>query len=435
MTHASNGQTQRTVAPFAHTRKSGAIVTALAASIAGAFTAFAMPAAHAGDDYDHSWDRSQRDAVVYTESNISRPGGNSILAYSRERGGRLKPLPGSPFSTRGTGVLDPSLALGPFDSDQLVITNAEHTLLFAVNPGSNSIAVFHIEADGGLTHVHGSPFPSGGSNPVSVGLAKDTLVVVNKAMDPAQPNARTPSYASFHVAADGRLSAIPASIISVAPGSSPSQALVPANARFAFGSDFLGGTLQSFAVQADGSLSQNAPQLVADAPFTGSAAPHFALGLAAHPSRPVVYAGLVTISKVAVYQYDANGVLSFVRAVDDSGAGVCWIRVNAEGTRMYTSNTGDNSISVYDTSDPLRPVQIQHQVLKGVGSSFQLELDPSGRTLFAISQRAAATTPLGEGSNLHVLNVRDDGRVFETEHSPLALPVPANVRPQGLATF
>ena len=31
------------------------------------------------------------------------------------------------------------------------------------------------------------------------------------------------------------------------------------------------------------------------------------------------------------YQYDENGVLSFVRAVDDSGAGVCWIRVNAEG--------------------------------------------------------------------------------------------------------
>lgn len=430
MTH-----TPKACTPIRTRSASGApMAGSLAVAIASVLAAFAAPVAHAADDDGGGWERPQREAVVYTESNVSTPGGNTILAYSRERGGRLKPLPGSPFSTRGTGVIDPSLALGPFDSDQLIITNAEHTLLFAANPGSNSIAVFHIQPDGALVHVQGSPFPSGGSNPVSVGLAKDTLVVVNKAMDPAQ-RVRTPNYASFHVAADGQLSPLATSIVSVAQGSSPSQALVPANARFAFGSDFLGGTLQSFAIQADGSLLQNLPQQVADLPFTGSAAPHLALGLAAHPSRPIVYAGLVTISKVAVYRYDANGVLSFVRAVDDSGAGVCWIRVSADGTRMYTSNTGDNSISVYDTTDPLKPVQIQRQVLKGAGSSFQLELDPSGRSLFAISQRAAATTAIGDGSNLHVLNVRQDGRVFETEHSPLALPVPATTRPQGLATW
>jgi 6-phosphogluconolactonase (cycloisomerase 2 family) len=396
---------------------------------------FASLAAFAGEDDDESWSRPDRSAVVYTESNIATPGGNTILGYARERGGRLVPLPGSPYSTRGTGVLDPSLVLGPFDSDQLIITNTEHTLLFAVNPGSNTIAVFKIHADGSLHHVVGSPFPSGGANPVSVGFAKDTLVVANKAMDPAQPNSKTPSYASFRVTPDGQLSPIATSITSVAPGTAPSQALVPPNARFAFGSDFLGGTLQSFVIQPDGSLTQNLPQSVAEAPFAGSAAPHLALGLAAHPSRPIVYAGLVTINKVAVYRYDENGVLSFVRAVSDSGAGVCWIRVSTDGTRMYTSNTGDNSISVYDTSDPLKPVQLQHLALKGVGSSFQLELDPSGPTLFAISQRASTTVPLGQGSNLHVLNVRRDGRVYETEQSPLALPVPADIRPQGLATF
>ncbi len=391
--------------------------------------------AFAGDDADDGWSRPSRSAVVYTESNVATPGGNAILGYSRERGGRLVPLPGSPYSTRGTGVLDPSLALGPFDSDQLIITNPEHTLLFAVNPGSNTIAVFRINADGSLHHVAGSPFPSGGTNPVSLGFAKDTLVVANKALDPAQPNSKTPSYASFRVSPQGQLSPIATSIISVAPGTSPSQALVPPNARFAFGSDFLGGTLQSFVIQSDGSLTQNPPQSVADTPFAGSAAPHLALGLAAHPTRPIVYAGLVTISKVAIYQYDENGVLSFVRAVSDSGAGVCWIRVSADGTRMYTSNTGDNSISVYDTSDPLNPAQIQRLVLKGVGSSFQLELDPSGRSLFAISQRASTAVALGQGSNLHVLNVRRDGRIDETDQSPLALPVPANIRPQGLATF
>ena len=408
---------------------------ARAAMFVCTLTAAAAPYAHAGDDSDDGWRRDARQAVVYTESNIATPGGNTILAYTRERGGRLVPVPGSPFATRGTGVLDPSLALGPFDSDQLIITNAEHTLLFAVNPGSNTIAVFHIGVDGSLVHVAGSPFPSGGVDPSSVGLAKDTLVVANKALDPAQPNGKTPNYASFKVSPDGQLAPIATSIVSVAPGTAPSQSLIPPNARFAFGSDFLGGTLQSFIVQPDGSLTQNLPQPVADAPFVGSSAPHLALGLAAHPSRPVVYAGLVTINKVAVYQYDANGVLSFVRAVGDSGAGVCWIRVSTDGTRMYASNTGDNSISVYDTSDALNPVQIQRVVMKGAGGSYQIELDPSGRTLFAVSQRAAATTPLGQGNNLHVLDVMRDGRVVETAQSPLALPVPGNIRPQGLATF
>jgi hypothetical protein len=40
-----------------------------------------------------------------------------------------------------------------------VIVNRDHTLLFAVNGGSDTIAVFHINGDGTLTPVDGSPFP------------------------------------------------------------------------------------------------------------------------------------------------------------------------------------------------------------------------------------------------------------------------------------
>ena len=46
-------------------------------------------------------------------------------------------------------------------------------LLFAVNGGSNTIAVFHILADGGLRAVEGSPFASRGVNPVGIGLRGD----------------------------------------------------------------------------------------------------------------------------------------------------------------------------------------------------------------------------------------------------------------------
>lgn len=406
----------------------------IASQICSALLVIGAAQAAGAAEFKDSSTKDTADHVVYVESNIASAQGNSIFAYRRDKHGSLTQLPGSPFATRGAGVVDPSLALGPFDADQQIITNPEHTLLFAVNPGSNTIAVFHIAPDGGLTHVAGSPFMSGGTNPVSVGLSRDTLVVVNKAMDPSQSN-HAPNYVSFRVSPDGQLSAVPLSVKGVATGSSPSQALISAGKTAVFGADFLAGQLQSFSVQPDGTLNQNLPQRLPDSIFAGSAAPHLPLGLAAHPTRPIIYVGLVTISKIGVYQYDANGLLSFVTAVPDSGAAPCWVRVNIEGTRLYASNTGDNSVSVYDTSNPLKPVEIQKLTLRGVGSSFQLELDPTNDFLYVVTQRASTTTPLGQGSNLHVIRVKHDGRLSEEENSPIALPVPSTARPQGLATL
>jgi 6-phosphogluconolactonase (cycloisomerase 2 family) len=397
-------------------------------------SAGALLPAQADDPASEAARASSAANVVYVESNIATPQGNSILAYRREASGRLTPLPGSPFATHGTGVIDPSLALGPFDADQQVITNAERTLLFAVNPGSNTIAVFRIGHDGSLTHVPGSPFPSGGIMPVSIGLSRDTLVVVNKAMDPNQ-GGHTPNYVSFRVSPDGQLERTALSTTNVATGASPSQALVSAGKTFVFGADFLGGLLQSFVIKPDGTLDQNPPQQLPGSLFTGTTVPHNPLGLSAHPSRPVVYVGLVTISKLGVYKYDAGGVLSFVTAVPDSGMAICWTRVNNDGTRLYAANTGDNSIAVFDVTNPVRPVEIQHLRLRGAGSIFEIELDPANRYLYGVTQRSSAATPPGQGNNLHVLRVGPDGRLTENDGSPLALPVPAGTRPQGVATF
>jgi DNA-binding beta-propeller fold protein YncE len=114
---------------------------------------------------------------------------------------------------------------------------------------------------------------------------------------------------------------------------------------------------------------------------------------------------------------------------------ICWTRVNNDGTRLYAANTGDNSISVFDVTNPVRPVQIQHLRLRGTGSIFEIELDPANRYLYGVTQRSSAATPPGQGNNLHVLRVGPDGRLTENDGSPLALPVPAGTRPQGVATF
>src|SRR5205823_11159119 len=121
------------------------------------------------------------------------------------------------------------------------------------------------------------------------------------------------------------------------------------------------------------------------------------LGLWGHPARPILYAGLTSSNRMAVYTFDSAGHLSFVRSVPNSGKAICWIRSNASGTRLYTANTGDNSISVYDTSQPLEPVEIEHLVLKGVGNALQLTLDPRQDFLYVVTQRASKSIPLGEG--------------------------------------
>ncbi len=273
--------------------------------------------------------------IIYLESNSTA--GNSIFAYSFNF--TSSPMLIQTASAGGVGVFDGTFALGPFDSDQNLIENRAGTMLFAVNSGSNTIAVFNIQQDGGLVPVIGSPFPSGGSDPVSVGLNGDTLVVVNKDQDPAQAGTATgailPNYTTFTVFPGGQLLPVPNSTVSVEYGSSPSQALIGNFFNVAFGADFLGGLLQSFSINPFGQLQQNLPQALPNSVFTGLTAGHQPLGMRTHPTLPILYVDITLVSKVAVYTYDLKGQLTFVRAVADAGAAPCWAVVSHDGSHLY----------------------------------------------------------------------------------------------------
>lgn len=361
--------------------------------------------------------------AVYVESN--RADHNSILAY-RNDGGTLSFL--GQFPTDGKGVFDLSLKLGPFDSDQNVVTNAEGTVLYAVNTGSDSIAVFRIGRHGQLSKLEGSPFPSGGAGPVSIGIARDTLAVVNKAMDPSRPGENQPNYTSFALAADGSIESGPLSTQLAPAESSPSQADISSGDRLVFDAQFLGGHLQSFLVDHDGSL------IPEDFKSVNTSAGPQPLGLWTHPARPILYAGLTSANRLAVYTFNSTGQLSFVRSVPNSGTAICWIRSNTTGTRLYTANTGDSSISVYDSTSPLQPVEIQHLKLKGLGNPVQISLDPQGTFLYVVTQRATPTIPLGKGNTLRVLRIeKATGKLVQDGNSIVDLPVPPGTRPQGVA--
>jgi 6-phosphogluconolactonase (cycloisomerase 2 family) len=366
--------------------------------------------------------------VIYLESNSTAA--NSIFAFKFDY--TKAPTLISVTPAGGIGVFDKTFSLGPFDSDQNLIENPEGTLLFAVNSGSNSIAVFLINSDGSLTAIDGSPFPSGGSDPVSLGLDGSILTVVNKDQDPAQNGSLVlPNYTTFSVSPrNGALTPIPRSTVSVAYGSSPSQALIASRGSVVFGADFLGGLLQSFRLDEDGRLRQNLPQAVPESVFKGQTALHGPLGMRTHPHLPILYVDITLVNKVAVYTYDERGNLSFVRAVEDAGAAPCWAIVNRAGTRLYATNTGDNSVEVYDLTDPFNPVDIQHFVMDDTtGAPFSTVLDESDQYLFVSSEQSTATSATVANA-FHTLKVGADGMLTEP-FPPTVLPIGGSVPVQA----
>jgi 6-phosphogluconolactonase (cycloisomerase 2 family) len=371
--------------------------------------------------------------VVYTQTNDVA---NAIVAFRRDDEGRLTLLPGAPFATGGKGVIDPSFELGPLDTDQNVLIDHDRRLLFAVNSGSNSIAVFRIRPhDGALEPVRGSPFPSGEVNPVSIGLRGDQIVIINQDMDPAQNTPGvSPSIVPRHVTEDGRIVKFPAdTTISLPPGSAPSQALTANDRPFVFDAQFLGGRLASYRLFPNGRLLANPPQPLPASEAVGGTAP-LPLGLWANPDVRQLYVGFVTVNKIGVYTWDEDGVPIFERTVANSGKAICWLRTNRAGTRLYTANTGSSTVSVYDTTDPDEPKEIQAVHTSGPGALFQLALDPTERFLYVIGQRGSHAAP---GNALHVLAVDDeDGTLSEVPSSPMPITVQSpDARPQGVAVF
>jgi hypothetical protein len=374
--------------------------------------------------------------TVYVESNIATPNGNTILALRYGEGGNLAPLQVRSYPTGGSGSADLSDS-GVLDADQHLVFDAAHRLLFAVNQGSDTIAVFHVLADGSLTAVAGSPFPSGGAAPASVGISGDRLVVVNKAQDGIRDLSQVkPNYTTFLVQSDGSLKPT-GSTVEAPLGFSPTQALISTNGNVVLSSEE-GGPFRAMTLAADGTLVQGSnsplspPESIFPARFP--AAKKWALGLGVNPNAPLLYAEMATVSKLAVFRYDDNARLTFVRAVDNPGSDLpCWTLVNKAGTRVYTDNAGNNTMSVFDISDPEQPRQIQLLKLKHDGNPWDLHFDPTEQFIFMIDPRATTETPAGKGNELHTLLVGPDGTLTEPNYSPVPIPVGSNTEPLGVA--
>jgi 6-phosphogluconolactonase (cycloisomerase 2 family) len=405
-------------------------------------------ACHPHDDDDDPGPQFQAARnMLYVTTNAMA---NEVIAYQRDSVTGALTQMGS-YLTGGQGFINPTAnKLGPNDADMALTVDDDHRRLFAVNGGSNNISVFDIHSDGSLTSVSGSPFPSGGRQPVSVGVYGHDLYVVNKNEDTLQlPNKEMPNYTKFHIGSGGYLTQVMGATRNTLSHASPSQALVSRNGDLVFGADFLvpmfhpgAGSLRSF--MAEGLVNApGSPLVVPGDPMTA-----LPLGLWEHPSEHILYVGLPARSKLAVFTFSGAGSLNYVTEANNSGAAICWVRSNHAGDQIYTLNSLSNSVSYYKANDPMNPVEMQHFLLSEPGPMFTNvqgmsqvtsgpffeELSPDERFLYTVNQREDYFSPSQSGNNIHVLSIAPDGTL--TEPLPVTgVPTAATNRPVGLVVL
>jgi len=364
--------------------------------------------------------------LVYVESNITTTGGNTVLGFSNDGRGNLTPLPGSPYATGGTGVASGN-GNAQFDADQEVVTNPEGTFLYAVDGHSNDVAEFTINSDGSLTALGGSPVPSGGQDPVSLGFKDNAfgggasvMVVVNKNSDPNQTGG-TPNYTTFDVSSAGVMTMNPGSTFNLAAGTSPAQALVfPSQNKF-FGIEFMSQKVTTYLINKNGTLTSVSST-------TPPGANAVVLGGAIDPKyKNTLYVGMPGQNQVDAFTYNSLGQLTFVTSASNPGVAVCWLLFNSTASRLYTSDSGSGTVTVYNVSAPGHPTETQHFTLATVNGSMaeptNLVFDTTGHFIYVVDAINAA---------LHVLQVSSTGAVSEP-NTPVSLGLPAGTVPMGLA--
>jgi hypothetical protein len=361
---------------------------------------------------------------VYIDGDITATGQNAVVALVNDGSGNMSPVTGSPFPTGGTGVAgdgDP-LHDSQWDSDGEIMANSTGTLLYAVNGHSNDFSGFKINADGSLTLIAGSPFPSGGTQPASIGFKTNALgngvslmVIANKDSDLFQTQTQ-PNFASFQVSASGIPTLNTGGTFPQPAGSSPAQIMtLPSTPSYFFGTLYLGKNVGTYKITRAGIMSKTSSLSISGKKVGG----------VLHPKVKGLYVTDANVNMLDILSYDASYNLSSIKKFASPGDAPCWVTTNKAGTRLYTAETLSGSVTVYDITNSKNPVQLQHLTLSGtMPYATHTKLDTTEKFLYVLDRQGV----------LHVLDVLADGTVSENR-SPYNLGLPEGTVPLGLAVL
>jgi uncharacterized protein (TIGR03000 family) len=317
---------------------------------------------------------------VYTINNDLRQ--NGVAVYRTNADGTLTEARGSPFATGGKG-------LGGGDIDEQGAIRVAGDYVLAVNPGSDSIAVLHKEADGRLMAVTGSPFPSNGNAPLSLTVHGDMIYVANQAPKFANPTMK-PNLTGFRMGRDGKLMPIGMSTIEFPAERGPAQVeFSPDGKTLVVTSGFQGedsSRIHAYKVMADGTLKEGdgSPAMPKGASGT--------VGFSWAPTGGRVFVSNFRGSAVIVFDIDSTTarIKQVGDAVGDKEKAACWTAVSADGKTLYVANFVSNSISAFDVMEDGR-LKLLGTAKRRAGSdpdTKDIELSKEGKYLYAVGSSA-----------------------------------------------
>jgi 6-phosphogluconolactonase (cycloisomerase 2 family) len=308
---------------------------------------------------------------------------NGVVVLDRLADGTLAEMTQLPVATGGKGLVVP--AGGDLDSQGPLRIHGRH--LLAVNPGSDSIAVFEIAPSGALKPVAGSPFPSGGSNPMSLAVRDDIVYVANQAVPFANPRG-APNITGFRLDKAGRLTPIAGSTIELPFGEGPAQVeFNPAGTVLAVTAGFQSdGSVRSFAVQSNGRLKE------------GSGSP-FKAERASGLSGTVGFSFTADGHRIVVTNFRGSAIRVFsvdpkTAALTLQGApysnnqrAMCWAVLAPDGKTLYASNYVTNNVSIFTVAADGTLALIGNSAPKrfsSVPDSKELQVSPDGKFIYLL---------------------------------------------------
>ncbi len=335
---------------------------------------------------------------------------------------------------------------GSFNSDHEIRLSNDKRFLLTVNSGDNTISVFAIQSDGSLKLTPGSPFSSGGETPVSIDQWQQYVIVLNKSNHPAQPSSSAPNYSVFTLKNDGSLTQV--SKFEVRDGISPGQVLVARNGAFVYGSNTWGFDYTPPAIRMNIFSFGSNGELTAgpDAPAIDPLQPG-ALGLYQSRNQNVLFVAFPFSAQFSLYEMNTNtGELTHINDVY-ARPGCSRFCSNNGNNRLFTANTIENSVSMFDISDARAPRKNGELSLKKAGPVYNgyfgaytssqcvsMATSVNDKLLYVVSQHTNPdTTSIGNYNYLHVLNIVNDG--LQEWDEPVQLPVANSFRPRGLAVL
>ncbi|HWZ44043.1 MAG TPA: beta-propeller fold lactonase family protein [Candidatus Saccharimonadales bacterium] len=316
-------------------------------------------------------------SFIYTLSNPSGP--NSVVAYEVSAETGQLTYTGS-YATGGLGqATDNIIAV-----QQSAIAWNGH-FLFVVNPGSNDLSVFSVNADGSLDLVrHG--IPSGGNGPVSIAIHGNLMYVANIGDDSVIPA----NYTGFRID-EGRLEPIAGSTVTLNVLDHPATVLFNDDGSLLAGSRGIAGKVDVFQVERSGLLTRTAE-------LPGQPG---VLGLAFNPVRKSQLMGALTfLPGAASYAISDSGDISVVNTITDvPSIDSCWEVISKDGSKAWVSAPMSASITLYQIDQQGALTRVSAHGTAGLGAgAADLTFDAHERFLYVLKSF---------GNKLHAMRLND----------------------------